>query len=419
MAARTLAKAGKKVTLLEARNRCGGRIHSISDNLSIGTIKLGAEFVHGDLPITLSLLKDAGIACQPVHFEMWHYRDGQFENGEPFMEGWGLLAEKLGKIEKDISINDFLENEFKGELYDTLKASVRGFASGYDTADPNLASTFALRNEWLNEDEDAQYRIEGGYGAIIDYLEKEFIQAGGVIHLNSAVKSVHWKDGEVNVITDEGLVYEATQIILALPLGILQAGEQDKAAIEFHPPIPGHINAINGMGFGAVIKILLEFDEPFWEDAQTEELAGKSLANMSFLLSDEQIPAWWTQAPKRSPLLTGWLGGPPATAKKDLQDGEILAQSLQSISNIFKRDMQQLKDKLVAYHIINWTNEPFTLGSYAYDKVETAAARKVLTEPVENTLFFAGEYLYDGAVMGTVEAALSSGEIVAKKMLND
>ncbi|BAU53466.1 flavin monoamine oxidase family protein [Mucilaginibacter gotjawali] len=416
MAACKLTKAGRKVLLLEARDRCGGRIHTINPGGFLKDTELGAEFIHGDLPVTLSLLKEAGIAYHPAYGEMVHYKNGKFDNDGGF-EGWDMLMQKLQTIDEDISINQFLDKEFAGDEFNELKLSVRQFAAGYDSADPDKASTFALRNEWLNDDEEAQYRVNGGYVKMVDYLEGKIRNAGGNIVLNSIVKEVYWEPGNVKATTDNGTVYEAGQLIIALPLGVLQADKDQFGAITFNPSIPVQMDVINHMGFGAIIKILLEFDEPFWTDKQTEALAGRSLENMSFLLSDEEIPTWWTQTPQQSPVITGWLGGPPAAAKKDVPDREILRQSLQSLSNIFKRNIEELKAKLVASRIVNWTHDPFTMGSYAYDTVNAAAFREILKQPVGNTLFFAGEYLYDGAAMGTVEAALTSGEEVAKKMI--
>src|SRR3569623_1553451 len=115
---------------------------------------------------------------------------------------------------------------------------------------------------------------------------------------------------------------------------------------------------------------------------------------MGFVLSSEAIPTWWTQMPQHSPVLTGWLGGLPAARQKDTPDEEILQLSLQSIGNIFNFSPDELKDKLVAFQIANWTADPFTLGSYAYDTVEAATARKTLSQPIDNSIFFAGEYLY-------------------------
>ena len=417
MAARILAKAGKKVTVLEARTRCGGRIYTLNKGPRFRAVELGAEFVHGDLPLTLKLLNEAGMPYQAAAGEMWQHKNGRFGNDGGFLPDWFLLMARLEKLEYDISIEDFLQTEFPGDEYYDLKKAVRRFVHGYDTAETQRASTFALRKEWTSEDDDSQYRIKGGYSALIECLEDDFKKAGGLIHLNSIVKDIQWQPGNVKAVTDDGMVYEAAQILIAMPLGVLQADEGAKGAITFHPPIPEQKEAIKLMGFGAIIKILLEFDEPFWEDELSTALAGKSLKNMGFLLSGEEIPTWWTQAPKHSSVLTGWLGGPPAMEKKDMAADEILQRSLQALSNIFKRDPEELRDKLVAHYIINWTSEPFTRGSYAYDTMEAPVSREVLNAPVNNTIFFAGEYLYDGPAMGTVEAALTSGEDVAKRMI--
>jgi len=418
MAGKILTGAGKKVILLEARDRCGGRIHTVNQTASPENIELGAEFIHGDLPVTLNLLKEAGITYRPAHGETWQYKGGRFDNEGRFMENWEPLMEKLKTIGKDISINGFLDKEFAGDEYNGLKNAVRQFAAGYDSADPDKASTFALRNEWLNEEDDAQYRVNGGYGSMVDFLEDKIIRTGGHIFLNSIVTKINWEPGCVKVIVGNGTIYQAGKILIALPLGVLQADKDQPGAIIIDPPIPAQLDAINKMGFGAIIKILLEFDESFWVDNQTEAAAGKNLRNMSFLLSDQEIPTWWTQAPQHSPVLTGWLGGPAAAAKKDVPDDEILQQALQSLSIIFSWDIEELKSRLVASRVMNWTSEPFTRGSYAYDTVNAAMFREILNNPVDNTLFFAGEYLYEGPAMGTVEAALTSGEEVAKTIIN-
>ncbi|RYZ99000.1 MAG: FAD-dependent oxidoreductase [Sphingobacteriaceae bacterium] len=417
MAASQLVKAGKKVTVLEARNHTGGRIHTLRNTLFFKNAELGAEFIHGNLPITLALLKDARIAYHTSAGEMWEYCDGSFKKSEQFAEGWDLLLKKLKQLKKDMPINDFVQQQFAEEKYAALRENVWNYVSGYDTADPRKASAFALRNEWLHEDENAQYRITNGYCSLIKYLAGISKSAGNEIILNAVVKEVLWKKGDVKVTTTDDVIYEAEKVIIALPLGVLQADKHEIGAISFHPAIPEQNTAINSMGFGAIIKVLLKFDKPFWEGKDIEGLAGQSLKNMGFLFTEEAIPTWWTQTPQHSALLTGWLGGPAANDKKDHSADEILMLVLISLSNVFKISTEELKAKLIAWHVANWTAEPYTRGSYAYDTIESPAARKVLVKPVENTLYFAGEYLYDGPAMGTVEAALTSGMKTAGKVL--
>ena len=113
MAAHTLTKAGKKVIILEARSRCGGRIHTLSGESFFRNAELGAEFIHGNLPVTLNLLNEAGIATELAVGEMLHYRNGKFSHEGGF-DGWDKVLERLNALDKDISIKQFLDTEFAG-----------------------------------------------------------------------------------------------------------------------------------------------------------------------------------------------------------------------------------------------------------------------------------------------------------------
>ena len=417
MAAYTLVKAGKTVRVLEARNRLGGRIHTITNNDFSFPVELGAEFIHGDLPITLSLLKEAGIDITDVDFEMWQYHDGEFKQSDEFAEGWAKFLEKVNELQNDMPILDFLKQNFAGEEYAKMRMQIENYVAGYDTADVHDASTFALRNEWNHEDEDAQHRVKGGYCKMVNYLADVCRNGVSDILLNTVVKEVAWEKDKVKVTTATGNVYEADKVIVALPLGVLHAVKDAEGAIQFHPSLTEQEEALQNIGFGSIIKILLEFDDVFWESDAIAKLAGEDLSTMGFLFADEVIPTFWTQAPAHSTLLTGWLGGPPAHDMKDALPEDILQLTIASLSHIFKIAPDALKNKLVAWEVANWTADPFTRGSYAYDKVKSPQARKRLLHPVENTIYFAGEYLYDGPAMGTVEAALTSGKEVAEMVL--
>lgn len=417
MAAYKLSAAGKSVIVLEARDRLGGRIHTLQNQLSFKKAERGAEFIHGDLPVTLNLLKAAKIAIEPASGEMWRFANGQFKADDEAVPDWGLLMEKLNALKEDCDIETFLQREFAAGEHEALRNAVKRFVSGYDSADPKYASSFALRNEWQHEDDDAQHRVKGGYSAMINFLADECRAKRGQIFLNSAVTDIYHEPKGAQAVVAAGDVYYAHYLIIALPLGILKV-TKGKAAVKFHRALPQHASAFRDIGFGSIIKLLLEFDTPFWEDDDIAKLSGKDPKQMAFVLSDEAIPTWWTQRPQPSCVITGWLGGPPAAEKQNATNEEMLELSFQSLSNIFKRPIEELRDKLVAFNCANWTADGYTLGSYAYDMVASAKARKILSEPVENIIFFAGEYLYDGPAMGTVEAALTSGGEAAKKILD-
>ncbi|PHK14039.1 hypothetical protein VF12_41105, partial [Nostoc linckia z15] len=337
------------------------------------------------------------------------------QNGE-FVEHWDVFMEKLNSLKDDMPMEKFLYENFGGENYATMRQQITNYIAGYDTADVKDASAFALREEWNNEDESAQHRIRGGYAALVAFLESECNRLGVEMHLNSTVQKLEWVSGYATITTGTA-AYCGDKAIVALPLGLLQAPEDAVGAINFVPDIALQKKAFSGIGFGSVIKILLEFERPFWNDIHFKQQAGNTPPGIGFLFTNAQIPTFWTQAPINSPLLTGWLGGPPAHDNKNTADSVILEMALQSLSPAFNIAPDSLRRQLKAYKIINWTNKPYTRGSYAYDKPESASARTLLATPIEDTIYFTGEYMYSGPAIGTVEAALTSGRDVAEKVL--
>ena len=102
---------------------------------------------------------------------------------------------------------------------------------------------------------------------------------------------------------------------------------------------------------------------------------------------------------------------------KDCSDEDLLEVAIESLSSAFAKPAEVLKNKLVAHKIANWTNAQNIYGGYSYETPQSADAKKLLTEPVEQTIFFAGEALYSGIMKGTVEAALVTGKEAALKIL--
>src|SRR5260221_14528415 len=115
MAAHELSKAGKKVTVLEGRNRIGGRIHTFRDDSFLMPVEAGAEFIHGEFPLTTSLLKEAGINYYEVEGKMFSFRKGELYKTKDFIEDSRELEKKMNELEEDMSINDFLNTHFAEE----------------------------------------------------------------------------------------------------------------------------------------------------------------------------------------------------------------------------------------------------------------------------------------------------------------
>ncbi len=399
IAARELS-AQYKITLLEARDTTGGRIRTIYTN-GVKAAETGAEFVHGELPITLGLLQEAGLKYHLVNGKMFRADNGKWRPQYEIISGWDELLEQMEKITTDMTMQDFLDQHYPREQYAEMRENIRGFVQGFDLADITRVSVKYLYNEWTNES-DKNFRIEKGYTAMTDFLTAECRKQQCNIITNSTVTTVEWSTGKVNVVTADGTSCQADKLIVTIPLGALQ-----KNTISFSPAIPGYINAANEIGWGTVIKTILQFKTPFWEK-HTQQLA--------FLFGNTPIPTWWTQLPDKANILTGWLGGPPAIPYTTQTDEQLLELALTSLATLCNEPVDDLKELLISCHISNWATDPHVTGAYSYGTPTSVTAQALLLTPIESTIYFAGEALYNGTSPGTVEAALSTGKAVAAKI---
>jgi monoamine oxidase len=403
-AARELARAGKRVTVLEARNRCGGRILPLPAAEFGYPAEGGPEFVHGEAPVTHALLREAKLVLQPVRGTRWSVENETFRSGRAAEPGSDRFYQALAELKVDLPIHEFLQQHFPGPNHARLRRSIERMAEGYDAADPARASAFALRDEWMNEGPGNQGRIAGGYGALIEFLSGECRKHGAGIHLNAVVNAIELAAGSVMVRCANGDLHKGTAAILTVPLPLLEE-------IALPPAVAGRAKATADIGFGNVIKILLRFKTRWWAERRGE------LADLSFLISDREIPVWWTQHPIAEPVLTGWFGGPKTRAMSGYGEDKLIETALGSLGHVFGIDPKHLRDDLIAGRAIDWANEIFSRGAYSYATPETRKAQSQLAATDDSCVFFAGEALYRGPDMGTVEAALANGLETARSIL--
>jgi len=408
MAAREMAMTGKSVAVIEARNRIGGRIHTISDPGFELPVEMGAEFIHGKLEPTLSLLRKASALPYNVTSDIWKNNDGHIEELNDFIEDPQLLNRQFKKLEHDVSVSHFIENYLQGDQFEDLRFTLKNYVEGYYAADTLKSSTYSLRDD-LQGSHEKQYRAEGGYGKLADYLYEDGLKHGVKFFLSLPAVEVEWRRNHVVVKTHQR-IFEGSQILITVPVGVLQSEK-----IRFHPALPDKMIAARSLGYGPVIKIILQFDEPFWKNKNITQ--GKDLSKMSFIFSSAKIPTWWTYYPKDVAMLTGWSGGPHAEEIRSLDDTAILNLAVTSVAGIFGLSNSEVQRKLRASKVANWVQDPFSCGAYSYEVVHGAEFKKVLSMPEEDTIYFAGEGLVNGTEIGTVNAALVSGRETARAMI--
>jgi monoamine oxidase len=406
-AGRRLASAGLRVTILEARDRVGGRIrtHHLGPDLPI---ELGAEFIHGLPPGLWGLIREAHLPTYELEGSELKYEGGRRSApGDLPGNAHQVLEHMMQWLAKrshgtDMTFEQWLESNPTDP--DSAEAAVR-YVEGFNAADHRRIGIAALAKQQRAEDAieaDRLFRVSSGYDAVPEFLTAEFIRAGGVLELQAPVERVDWSRGSVTVrvraAAGGDLRIRARRALVTVPLGVLKAG-----SIQFEPRPAEILEHADRLAMGVAMRVVLVFETKFWPE------------NLSFLFTPSELPAtWWTPMPNGAPVLTGWAGGPKAAA---FERSAVLSSCLSTLAKVFNRPTSELEKLLSSWHSHDWLTDPYAKGAYSYVPSGAMDAPERMTHPVEDTLYFCGEHTDVSGHWGTVHAALQSGTLAAERLL--
>src|SRR5262249_61438714 len=151
---------------------------------------------------------EAGLSVVRMKGTRWDARNGAFSRNESRLAHAALLHRALSELKTDLPVTEFLKTHFTDRKYAELRDAVKRMVEGYDAADPDRASTFALRDEWMGPGLRRQGRIAGGYGALIKFLVSECRRQGATIHLFSVVTAIEESRGRIAAYCDDGTIHE-------------------------------------------------------------------------------------------------------------------------------------------------------------------------------------------------------------------
>ena len=415
-AGRTLADAGYRVTILEARDRLGGRTHT---DESLGfSADLGAAWIHGPWgnPMTAfakkfkiktgytDFLNQSGTAILAYDQDGQPFPMAEYTEGLQLAAGLGqhILATKLDahSADKFASLADYYHAiaptlsltpvQRQGFYYTTV---IR--AQFNDAADlPEIDWELSERYVKLPGGDLLLY--EGGFGTMAHHLAE-----GLDIRLHERVKQIDYRHNHVAVTTANGQ-FSADAVIVTVPLGVLKAH-----AITFTPPLSAEKQgAIARIGYGQYEKLILQFDQFYWPP---------TVQRFQYASDERQLFTSWLNlgAYLGQPVIGVSHSGLRATLTNQWSDAEYVQRALELLRRLFGRSIPEP----IAYLRTNWQNDPYALGSYSFGKVgQLSGDRRSLAAPVTNKLFFAGEATHSN-YFATVHGAYESGIRAAKQLL--
>jgi monoamine oxidase len=393
-AAHALKNSGLSVIVLEARDRAGGRAHTIMAAPDI-RFDLGCGWLH-----SADKNRFVGIA-EHLNFEIDRtrppWREQSFDTGftlaermefikaiDAFYERAEEAARQARRSGHDKAASDCLE---PGNRWNPMIDALSSYINGCEF------DTVSILDMDAYEDTEINWRVRNGYGAMIAAYG-----ASCPLALNCQVSLIDHSGARLRIETSRGTL-SAGKAIVTVPTNLI-ADE----AIRFHPALPTKVDAAIGLPLGLADKVMLALDEP---EALPKDgnLRG---ATMRTAMGSYHLRPFGQAA------IEGFFGGSFARELEDSGPGAFAAQGIDEIAALLGNDFRR---KLKPLAESRWAHDPFARGSYSHALPGHAGDRAVLAAPVDGRLFFAGEATSPN-FFSTAHGARDSGERAAGEVMN-
>jgi monoamine oxidase len=408
-AARLLTRQGLHCCLLEAADVIGGRIRTVRRTGWQLPIELGAEFVHGRPTPTLALGGGAvGLVAVPEQRVM----AGQ--PPRPMQDTWPRFARALEAARGAPAAESVAAYLERARLSASERQLVEMIVEGYHAAPlGDVSAAVVAEDAASGREEFRQYRTAKGYDDVLSLLEADISKPHGMVELGTRVKRISWSAGKVTLAAEGrhgALSVTAKRCLVTTSLGVLQTPPAD-GGILFEPLPDAFRSALPLLAMGSALRVVLRFEQapPWLESEPGVEAAFIHVPGALF-------GTLWREARAGQLQITAWAGGPAARTASRVEPADLLTAAVEAVAQGTQSDVARCRSALVEAHCHDFNRDPLTRGAYSYVRPGGETAARTLSEPWENTLFFAGEAL-DLQYPGTVAGALGSGEHAARKLL--
>ncbi|MBD0335684.1 MAG: flavin monoamine oxidase family protein [Cyanobacteria bacterium Co-bin13] len=427
VAAYELKKQGHQVTVLEARDRVGGRVYTLREGFANGQYaEAGGEYidsfnVHRQMH---RYVQTFGLRLAPVHSEptdgIYFVRQKRCDFSDAALAasfGQGVVDEvdrfwiTLELLARDAFRKpDWLtaaapwDQQSVAQWMDTLaleplaRELTEQYLRGEMDEPDQLSMMFLMEQAALYDKVPDQrlemYRIQGGNGQLPAAIARTL---GDAIWLSCPVKAIEQSDQGVQVIHDRGSV-RADYVVIATPLPPLRQ-------VRFSPELPEVVgDAIAHLNYGSHVKVMIQFDERIWRTRY--QSTGLTITDLPIGFATDAT----ARQSGQSGILTAYISGQYGEALLPLSNEARIQNVLDQYEAIYPGCRSHVKAAQTAV----WPQERYAGGSYSnYGPGQFSRYWPALRQP-HGRLFFAGEHTDN--FVGYMEGAVRSGQRVAQQI---